>query len=73
MHAGDALHRQCLEIGLAAVQGLQPLLIDLARTAQPVADAVPRLRDLLLAAARLCSPGTPPAAARAVALAPSSG
>ena len=69
---GNALHRQCLEQALAAVQGLQPLLIDSAQAGQAAGDAVPRLQAVMLSCAAMCSH---PAAATSspAALAPASG
>ena len=72
--AAGSLHRQCLEIALAAIQGLQPLLIDLAQAGQSAADAVQRLQAVLLVAAGLCAPVLPADALRQPGiLSPSSG
>lgn len=71
--AGDQLHRQCLGIATAAVQGLQPLLIELAGLGLVPADTLPRLQAVLLSSAAACVPAPAGPEGSTAPLAPSTG
>ena len=68
---GEAMHRQLLELALAAVQGLQPLLIESAQAGHGAGDVLPSLQAVMLNVAGMCTPAAPGGAQEP--LTPSSG